>query len=132
MKKYLILLFILIALTSCKKTEFEPEGPTDVRVKNLSDQAMTEVTVKIKDESFVYGNLTTGGTTDYLRYQTAFPKAEISAKINDVVFSTGSVDYTYLTYIGQMRITYEIWISDFTGKKLEIHDVVLEEALVLK
>jgi hypothetical protein len=125
-------LFFLFAVTACKKTEFEPKGPTDVRVSNLSDQAFTEVTVKIKEESFILGDIAKGGVSEYARYETAFPKAEISAKINGVTFSTGSVDYTYLQYLGLVRITYEVWISDFAGKKLEIHDVIYDEPLVLK
>ncbi len=133
MKKYLIVLFFLIALTSCKKTEFEPKGPTDVRIRNISDQNFTEVVVKIKEESFIFGDIAkTTGVSEYFRFETAFAKADISAKINGVVFSTDPVDYTYLNYQGQMRITYEVWISDFQNKKLEIHNVIPEEPLVLK
>lgn len=132
MKKYFIILFFLFAVTSCKKTDFEPEGPTDVRVRNLSDQTFSEVTVKIKDESFSMGDITKGAVSEYTRFQTAFPKAEISAKISGISYSTGTVDYTYLQYLGLVRITYEVWISDMQNKKLEIHNVVYEEPLVLK
>jgi hypothetical protein len=134
MKKYLIVIFFLISLTSCKKTEFEPKGPTDVRVKNISDQNFTEVVVKIKDESFALGDIAKGGgISEYFRFETAFAKADISAKINGVVISTDPVDYTYLNYQGQIKITYEVWIVDTAqGKKLEIHDVIPEGPLVLK
>ena len=133
MKKYLIILFFLFAATACRKTEFEPEGPTDVRVNNISDQNFTEVVVKIKEESFTMGDIAKGAFSEYFRFQTAFPKAEISAKVNGVTISTGTVDFTYLTYVGQVRITYEVWIVDqASGKKLEIHDVIYEEPLVLK
>lgn len=132
MKKYLIILFFLIALTSCKKTEFEPKGPTDVRVNNISDQNFTELVVKIKDESFTLGDIAKGGVSEYFRFETAFVKADISAKINGVVFSTDPVDYTYLNYQGQIKMTYEVWISDLQNKKLEIHDVIPEGPLVLK
>ncbi len=132
MKKYLIILFFLFAVTACKKTEFEPEGPTDVRISNITDVTFNEVVVKIKDESFTVGDIAKGGVSEYSRFQTAFPKAEISAKIGGVSYSTGTVDYTYLQYLGQVRITYEVWISDPQNKKLEIHDVIYEEPLVLK
>jgi hypothetical protein len=133
MKKYLIVLFFLFAATACKKTEFEPEGPTDVRVKNISDQNFVEVVVKIKDEAITLGDIAAkGGTSEYSRFQIAFQKAEISAKVNGVIFSTGTVDFTYLHYMGQVKMTYVVWISDFPGKKLEINDVIYEEPLVLK
>jgi len=132
MRKYLIIILFLFAATACKKIEFEPEGPTDVRVKNISDQNFTEVIVKIKEESITLGDITKGSISEYSRFETAFQKAEISAKINGVTFSTETVDYTYLHYMGQVRITYVVWISDFAGKKLEINDVIYEEPLVLK
>ena len=59
-------------------------------------------------------------------------KAEISAKINGEIFSTGPLIIHTLNYQGQMRITYVVWISDFSGKKLEINDVILREPLILE
>ncbi len=60
----------------------------------------------------------------------AFPKAEIKAVINGETFSTGTVNSTYMQYIGLMRITYEVYISDMNKKELTISDVILDEALV--
>jgi hypothetical protein len=79
-----------------------------------------------------FGNVGAGLVSDYMRFDTAYVKAEISAIINSESFTTGPVDYRGLTYIGQERITYKIWISDFPGKKLEINDVIYEEPLILK
>jgi hypothetical protein len=36
MKKLIVISFILLTVLACKKKEFSPEGPTDVRVRNLS------------------------------------------------------------------------------------------------
>lgn len=133
MKKVVFLLMILVSLTACKKTKFEPEGPTDVRIKNLSDQNFTDVNVKIKDESIAFGDIAkTGGLSLYYRFQKAYVLADITAKVNGVVFSTDPVNYTYLTYQGQMKITYEVYISDFTNKKIKINNVIPDEPLVLK
>jgi len=133
MKKYFILLFFLFAATACKKTKLEPEGPTDVRIENISDQDFTDVTVKIKDESISFGNITKmGGLSDYYRFQVAYIKAEITAKVNGVTFSTAPFEYTYLNYQGQMKITYQVWISDFNGKKIEIKNVIPDAPLELK
>lgn len=133
MKKYFIILFFLFAVTACKKTEFEHEGPTDVRIENISDQDFTGVTVKIKDESFIFGNIAKlGGLSEYHRFQVAYIKAEITALVNGVTFSTAPFDYTYLNYQGQMKLTYVVWISDFNSKRLEIKNLVPEGPLDLK
>jgi hypothetical protein len=139
MKKLLILPLIFLAVFSCKKTKFSPEGPTDVRVRNLSDVTFSEVVVSTSEnetDKASFGDIMTGSVSEYFRFTKAYPKAEISAKIDvggsAVEFSTGSVDYTYLNYIGRDRITFEVYISDFNNRKLTISNVILEEALVMK
>lgn len=132
MRKYLFCLLLLFAVSACKKTEFSPEGPTDVRVRNISDQTLNEVIVNIDGEKDTLGTIASGGTSGYYRFKIAYSKAEIYAKINEVIFSTGPVDYTYLDFKGRMRITYVVWISDWNKKKLEIKDVIPEEPLTLK
>lgn len=132
MKKFLLLSIVLIAVLACKKTEYAPAGPTDLRIRNISDQTLTELKVNIQGNIQNYGDVASQQVTDYLRFDTVYVKAEITAKVNNVTFSTGTVNYMGLTYIGRERITYDIWISDFTGKKLEIDNVTYEEPLVLK
>jgi len=136
MKKLLLISVILISVIACKKTEFSPEGPTDVRIRNLSDVIFNEVTVDISDTIGNYGSLNPQAVSDYIRFKKAYPKAMISVKIDIggsmVTFSTGTVDYTYMQYIGQDKITYEVYISSMDKKELKIDNVVIEEPLVLK
>ncbi len=139
MKKLIIIPLLLIALLSCKKKEFSPEGPTDVRIRNLSDLPFQQVVVGTSEKTedlFTIGDIQAGGVSEYVRYTKAYPKAEITAKINIggtlVEYSTGTVDYTYMNYIGQDRITYEVYISNPDTRELKISNVILEEALVLK
>lgn len=132
MKKVIFISFIFIALISCKKTEFSPIGPTDVRVRNLSDVTFTEVTVNTSGGTNTMGTIAPGNVSEYFRFEKAFIKADISAKINGVTFSTELVDYTYLTYQGQVKMTYEVEISDLNNKVLKIKNIILEEALHLK
>ena len=132
MKRLLFFTLILISVTACKKTEFSPEGPTDVRVRNMSDQTFVEVIVNTSGGIDTLGNINSGAVSEYSRFEKAYPKAEISAKINGIIFSTGQVDYTYLQYIGQDRITYEVLISDMTKKELKINNVIIEEPITLK
>ena len=132
MKKLLLFSIVVIAVLACKKTPFAPAGPTDLRIRNKSDQTLTEVKVNIQGNIQNYGDIAPQQVTDYLRFDTVYVKAEITAKVNNVTFSTGTVNYKGLTYLGQERITYDIWISDFNGKKLEIDYVIYEEPLILE
>jgi hypothetical protein len=129
MKKVLILPILLLLIFSCKKNGFSPEGPTDVRVKNLSDLSFVEVIVNTSEGIDTVGNIAAGGYSEYFRFDMAYPKAEISVKINGQVFSTGPVNYLGLTYIGQAKITYEVFISDMTNKKLSIGNCSLDAPL---
>jgi hypothetical protein len=138
MKKYLPLLF-LILIVACKKEKMSPEGPTDIRVRNLSDLLFHNVTVRSSEkpgDTISFGNIANGAESEYFRFTKAYPKAEITAEINvngsPVLFSTGPVDYTYMQYIGRDRITFEVYISGMSNRQLTINNVVLEEPLNLK
>ena len=138
MKKIIIISLFLLSVIGCKKKEFSPEGPTDVRVRNLSTLSFEEVIVRTSEKPEdidTLGTTTNSSTSDYFRFKKAYTKAEISAKINIggslVKFSTGTIDFTYLTYIGQDRITFEVYISNLDKREL-ISNVIRDEALVLK
>ena len=139
MKKLIIISFLFLSVIACKKKEFSPEGPTDVRIRNLTRETFQEVIVSTSEnpeDIDTLGTIAEGSVSDYFRFTKAYPKAEISVKINIggslIKFSTGSVDYTYMNYIGQDRITYEVYISNPTNHVLKIDNVIIEEPLVLK
>jgi len=139
MKKLFFITLIVLAVTSCKKEEWAPEGPTDVRVKNLqTSQTFTNVIIKTAGGRDTTGNIKSlgtiapGDTSIYQRVTFAYPQAEITAMIDGVLFSTGEFQSTYLTYISRHRITYEVYISNMTNRVLKISDVQFEEPLVLK
>jgi len=130
MKKVLFISLALFVIFACKKTEYSPEGPTDVRVRNLvADISFTEVIVNTSGGIDTLGNIGSASASDYFRFDKAYPKAEITAKINGEIFSTGPVNYYGMTYIGQAKITYEVWISDFQNRKLEISNCSLDAPL---
>jgi hypothetical protein len=139
MKKLVIISLLLLSVLSCKKKEFSPEGPTDVRIRNLSDLTFEEVIVRTSEKPEdidTIGTIASSTASAYFRFTKAYPKAEISTKINIggslVKFTTGPVNYTYLTYIGRDRMTFEVYISDMNNRELTISNVILDEALVLK
>jgi hypothetical protein len=129
MKKYFAILVILLTVFACKKIEFSPEGPTDVRVRNLSDLTFHEVIVNTSGGIDTLGDIAPGDVSDYFRFDKAFPKAEIWATISSEKFYTGPVNYTYMQYLGQDKITYEVYISSISGKTLAIFNVIHEEPI---
>lgn len=129
MKKSILFLIIILFVFACKKTKYSPEGPTDVRVKNSSDLVFNEVIVNTSAGIDTRGEINPGEFSKYHRFDKAFPKAEISARINGQLFSTGSVNYRGMTYIGQAKITYTVNLSDAVNKTLEISDCSLDAPL---
>jgi hypothetical protein len=127
MKKLFLISIIILSVVACKKTKFSPEGPTDVRIKNLSDQIFSEVIITTSEYTEDTDTLKTVdkyATSEYIRFKKAYPKAEITANINGQVYTTGTVSFNSgLTYIGQAKITFEVWISDNNKRKLELRVV---------
>ena len=133
MKKLILVSIIVLAIFACKKTELSPEGPTDVRIRNLSDQTFTNVIVgtsEYTDDIYTFGTIEKYATSDYFRFKKAYPKAQITATINGQIFTTGPVNYNSgMTYIGQAKITYEVYISNATNKTLSISNCSLDAPL---
>jgi len=129
MKKLLYILFLLFLLSGCKKLEKEPLGPTDIRVRNLSDVVMNELTVETGGGTNNFGTLNPGAVTDYFRFEKAYPKANISAIIDGQKYKTDTAVYYYMQYLGQMKATYEVFIESVPLKKLKISNVIPEGPL---
>ena len=111
---------ILLVALSCKKVEKEPFGPTDVRILNLTDVQMQNLTVNTYDSTFNYGTLNAHDTTEYHRFNRAYVIANISAVINGLTYKTDTAIYAWLNYVGQVKITYRIWIKSDAERKLDM------------
>jgi hypothetical protein len=129
MKKLILLNILLLALISCKKVKTEPYGPTDIRISNITDLIMYNVTVNTYDSTFNYGTINAHSVSDYHRFNRAYvSKANISAIINGIKYKTDTVpNYAYLQYLGQMKATYEVW-SD-VPKRLVISKTIPDSQL---
>jgi hypothetical protein len=125
MKSIVALLSIMLLLASCTKPNHTPEGPTDVRIRNITDQDFNNVIVDTGGGNYNYGDIPAGTETNYHRFEKAYPDAEITVMINGEEYTTGEQDYTYATYIGPDKITYVVFISNPDLRKLEV-DVILE------
>lgn len=128
MKRILLALCLLAVITACKKTEIEPEGPTDVRVYNNTDQLFENVIVNTSGGEYNFGTVSPGSYTPYHRFEKAYPKADISLNIRSYTYSTLKQDYTYMQYMGRMKISYKVFISNESRRELDT-DVVPEGAL---
>jgi hypothetical protein len=129
MKRLPLFIAILFIAFSCKKVEKEPVGPTDVRVRNLTTEIMTNLTVNTFDSTFNYGTLKSDSVTAYHRFSRAYSKANITAVINGLKYKTDTATYGWMDYKGRMKITYEIYIENVAQRKLKISDVIPEEDL---
>lgn len=114
MKKIVVITLLLHVFCSfsCKKTEFSPVGPTDVRIRNISSTELTNVYVRIRDEEIAFGTIGINAISGYHRFGAAFPKAYISATVNNETLNTGPVDFTYMNYFGQNKITYDVSVEN--------------------
>ena len=130
MKRMFFAIILLLAVSACKKTKFAPEGPTDVRVRNMQEtEIFTDIVINTAGVRDTVGNLKHFEVSVYKRVKIAFSKAEITAKINGETFSTGPVNSTYMDYKGQMKITYEVYISNMTNKVLAISNVIINKTV---
>lgn len=129
MKNYILFFLLLAALAACKKEKFSPRGPTDIRIMNLTEHTLDMVIVNTSKGTDTLGSVASGAFTGYFRFEEAYPRADISARINGVLYSTDSVDYTGMTYIGQAKITYDVVVDNEQARKLRITNCSLDAPL---
>ena len=122
MKKLSLLLLSLLFVLACTKENPTPDGPSDIRIRNVTGSDFINVFVDIGDgedeEEFNYGDVAQHSETDYHRFKIAYPDALITLKIGGGDYSTPIPDHTYSVPIQQGKFTYEVWIK--TGNILDI------------
>jgi hypothetical protein len=130
MKKLIIFAVIVLVVISCKKVKTEPIGPTDIRIRNLVDSPMNFVMVNTYDTTINFGTINAQSYSDYHRFDRAYnAKVNISAYINGVRYKIDTVtatNYTHEVYLGQMKATYEVWLSE---NKLKLYKTVPDAPL---
>lgn len=133
MKKLLLLATILLLAVSCKKNEYAPLGPTDIRVRNLTTVNMTNVIVNTGGGEYNFGLIKADSVSVYHRFEKAYPKANISTIVNGLKYKTDTItSYAYMQYLSQIKATYEIYIKNDAQRKLDIHDVIMEDTIKVR
>jgi hypothetical protein len=128
MKQAVFFVLVILISVSCKKTKFEPEGPTDVRIFNNTDKLFTNVLVNTSGGEHNFGTVDSHLYSDYFRFDKSYPKIDISLTIGTTTYSTVVQDYTYQNYVGQVKCTYKVYISDPVAKTLGM-ELVLDAPL---
>ncbi len=121
MKKIIFLSIVLtaIVLTSCKKTEYTPDGPTDIRIHNVSSLTYDSVVViNILSESNEYGTVNPGAQTEYKRFEKAYPREQVNMYIDSVSYEFPPDD-SIRVLLQQGKFTYELDV-DTAAKSLSI------------
>ncbi len=113
MKNLVISAILILSLVSCTKQSPTPDGPTDIRIRNVTDSDFLNINVTTgkDEEDHNFGDLASGQETEYFRFETAYPDAEITLSIGDKAYTTGEPDNTYSVLLQQGKFTYEVWVS---------------------
>jgi len=122
MKKIIFLSIVLtaIVLTSCKKTEYTPDGPTDIRIHNVSSLTYDSVVVINTDlEINEYGTIDPGEQTEYKRFEKAYPREQVNMYINSVSYEFPPDD-SVRVLLQQGKFTYQLDV-DTVAKSISIH-----------
>jgi len=120
MKQTLVFILLLLITLSCKKTKIEPEGPTDVRIYNNTDSVFTNVLVNTSGGEHNFGTISPHVSSDYYRFDKAYQKIDISLTIRTTTYSAVKQDYSYQTYMGLVKCTYKVFISDPVTHTLDV------------
>ena len=122
MKKIVFLLIVLtaIVLTSCNKTEYTPDGPTDIRIHNVSSLTYDSVVViNTLLESNEYGTVNPGTQTEYKRFEKAYPGEQVNMYIDSVSYEFPPDD-SVRVLLQQGKFTYQLDV-DTVAKTISIH-----------
>ncbi|MCD6565908.1 MAG: hypothetical protein J7K53_08180 [Bacteroidales bacterium] len=122
MKKIIFLSIVLtaIVLTSCKKSEYTPDGPTDIRIHNVSSLTYDSVVVINTDlEINEYGTIDPGEQTEYKRFEKAYPREQVNMYINSVSYEFPPDD-SVRVLLQQGKFTYQLDV-DTVAKSISIH-----------
>jgi len=122
MNKITFLLIVLTALilTSCKKNNYTPDGPTDIRIHNVSLLTYDSVVViNTELETNEYGTVEPGEQTEYKRFEKAYPREQVNMYIDSVSYEFPPDD-SLRVLLQQGKFTYQLDV-DTVAKSLSIH-----------
>jgi hypothetical protein len=110
---FLLMSALLLTTSTCKKWD-EESGPTDIRIRNLSEQVFDSIYVDTSEkvdgsDSFTFNTLNPDAETTYHRFTKAYRQALLKVYISGVRYTFTPVGYTYEVYLGRGKFTYEIW-----------------------
>ena len=118
---YCLLILLSTFALGCGGDEYDRDpGPTDIRIRNLSTYVYDSVEVNTSGGIQKYFAVNPGTESVYKRFEFAYRLADIELYINSVKYTHGPVNYTYETWLGKGKYSYEVWISDSINHLLEM------------
>jgi len=117
---FLSIVLTAILLTSCKKTEYTPDGPTDIRIHNVSLLTYDSVVVvNTALETNEYGTVEPGEQTVYKRFEKAYPREHVNMLIDSVSYEFPPDD-SVRVLLQQGKFTFQLDV-DTVAKSISIH-----------
>ncbi len=108
MRSLSLIFVVLFAFTSCSKKTMEPEGPTDLRITNVTDKIFSNVNVDTGGGEHNFGDIAPHTSSEYFRFEKSYPDIEVVLSIDGVQYTNGEPDNTYAVYLGQIKTSYEV------------------------
>ena len=116
---FLLIVLTAIVLTSCNKDEYTPDGPTDIRIHNVSSLTYDSVVVITSWGNNEYGTVNPGAQTEYKRFEKAYPREQVNMYIDSVSYEFPPDD-SIRVLLQQGKFTYELDV-DTAAKSISIH-----------
>lgn len=115
---------LILALAGCKKENIAPEGPTDVRIKNVTGDVVFEnVIVDTGRGEFNFGDIDAGTVSEYHRFEVSYPIIQVTLTIDGMQYTNGEIDNTYSTYLSTVKASYEVYPTSI-GSGVLVVDIV--------
>ena len=117
---FISIVLTVIVLTSCKKDKYTPDGPTDIRIHNVSLLTYDSVVViNTLLESNEYGTVNPGAQTEYKRFEKAYPREQVNMYIDSVSYEF-LPDDSVRVLLQQGKFTFQLDV-DTVAKSISIH-----------
>jgi len=116
---FLSILLIAILMTSCKKDKYTPDGPSDIRIHNVSSLTYDSVVVITTWGNNEYGTVNPGEQTEYKRFEKAYPREQVNMYIDSVTYEFPPDD-SVRVLLQQGKFTFQLDV-DTVAKSLNIH-----------
>ncbi len=115
--KFLKFLFVLVVALGCKKDDPLPDGAGNIQIRiwNASSYIFEDVFVNTNGGLNDFGNLSSGGVSEYKNFVFAYRIAYVSFKIDGQAYLIQPIDYTGEDKLEDGKYTYKIDVTNLNS-----------------